>query len=256
MIVSVKTELNEEHRFVNEVVYWGAKHLAILSLYSAQKHARHTSKQFTQPDLTFVEKSTCPLWSRGEEPAVVEKTPVTISGCEGTQNAAVTVLDAPRVRIDNAFFSAKLSFESFMHARYKRLSNARPQNASFSVAPYACKIQKAFKRTRSKMHLFRSRPHSKRLYVDRERRRRERRKFWAIVDHLHQKTPLKVLWIHYFPEFWTFSEFINLRFCQRSTNSLIWDFFRIGQIHYWIHYDTPPPYIQRAWTHTRKWNSI
>ena len=96
MIVSVKTELNEEHRFVNAIVYWCAKHLAIVRLYPAQKHAWHTSKQFTQPDLTFVEKSTCPLWSRVVEPAVVEKTPVTINGCEATQNAAVTVVGSVR----------------------------------------------------------------------------------------------------------------------------------------------------------------
>ena len=54
------------------------------------------------------------------------KTPVTINGNEGTQNGVSTVFDALRVHIDNAFSSAKLSYESFIHARYNLLSNAHP----------------------------------------------------------------------------------------------------------------------------------
>ena len=68
------------------------------------------------------------------------KTLVTTNGCEGTQNAAVTVLDVLRVCIDNAFSSAKLSSESFMHPRYKRLSNARAQKCIFSAAPTLKKV--------------------------------------------------------------------------------------------------------------------
>ena len=128
--------------------------------------------------------------------------PVTINGCEGTQNAAVTVVDALRVRINNAFSSIRLLYESFMHARYKRPSNARAQKCTF------------FGRARTQKGCM----------------------WTASAEGASGEKFVKII-------------FQNSAF---SLNSLISDFandqqihwseifFWIGQIHYWIHYYTPP----------------